>query len=369
MLSLFFEKTFRKLLYERVPCRWSRRLVLLNQLVTSTFPRVDYLLSKWREVLSCAGDPELVAQGLASISKKRFHAQGGSIYALAGKDAHVLLPFIVALQTISDYLDNLCDRSGCFDMEAFRQLHNAYIEALDPDRPKSCYYSLYPFQDDGGYLDKLVDECRSVLLQLPSYNIVKRYILRLAGLYSDLQTFKHTVPHLREGLLRDWFGIYAAEYSYLRWWEFAAAAGSTLGIFALCAAAGSGDLQPEDARRIVNSYFPWICGLHILLDYFIDQDEDSQGGDLNFVLYYPDGSTCRERLLFFLSSALGRAAELPDPVFHETVVKGLPAFYLSDPKVEAQGLQEVARSLLTAGGRSSLIMYSTCRLLRRLGKI
>ncbi|MGD0205948.1 MAG: DUF2600 family protein, partial [Dehalococcoidia bacterium] len=93
-------------------------------------------------------------------------------------------------------------------------------------------------------------------------------------------------------------------------------------------------------------YFPWISGLHILLDYFIDQAEDEAGGDLNFVSYYPDAGRCRERLLLFLKQALDRAAALPAPLFHTTVVRGLPAFYLSDPKVSAQGFNHTAGALL-----------------------
>ena len=42
----------------------------------------------------------------------------------------------------------------------------------------------------------------------------------------------------------------------------------------------------EDAERIRKGYFPYIQGLHILLDYFIDQEEDKVVGDLNFCSYY-----------------------------------------------------------------------------------
>ncbi|MDH7578935.1 MAG: tetraprenyl-beta-curcumene synthase family protein [Bacillota bacterium] len=347
----------------------AKRLALVVRFAMRVFPEVDRELERWRRRLGEAGDPELRRQGRASIEKKRFHAQGGSVYALYGGPARELIPFFVAFQTISDYLDNLCDRAGCFDAAAFRQLHTAYTDALDPAGGPGDYYGLYPYRDDGGYLAALVAECRDVLRRLPSYGAVQNDALRLARLYSDLQTFKHTHLERREELLRDWFADHAAACPELNWWEFAAAAGSTLGIFALCAAAARPGLTPSEARLLTAGYFPWICGLHILLDYFIDQAEDRAGGDLNFVFYYPDGAACRERLTLFLRRALEKAAHLPDPLFHLTVVRGLPAFYLSDPKVPAQGLDGDARLLLELGGKDTLWMHRACCLLRCFGKI
>ncbi len=365
-----------------------RRLGLVARFVACVFPEVERELRFWRLRLEAAGDPELRRQGLASIVKKRFHAQGGSIYALsaapvaawtnkqdgcpataAQDDAHGLVPFIVAFQTISDYLDNLCDRAGCLDTAAFRQLHRAFTDALDPGSGIADHYRFYPCCDDGGYLTALVEQCRRFLRRLPAYGLIQDDLLRFAGLYSDLQTFKHTFQSQREGLLQDWFTAHAAVYPDLDWWEFAAATGSTLGIFALCAAATNPNLTTEAVGRLSSGYFPWISGLHILLDYFIDQAEDEAGGDLNFVSYYQDAGRCQERLLLFLQRSLECAAALPNTLFHATVIRGLPAFYLSDPKVNAQGFDHIAAALLSAGGRETLSMYRACRLLRRFGKL
>lgn len=359
-----------------------RRFGLVARFLVWVFPEVERELGRWRQQLEVAGDPELRRQGLASIGKKRFHAQGGSFYALSGTAAgktpgyagtddrkRDLVAFIVAFQTISDYLDNLCDRTECLETAAFRQLHLAYTDALDPYGGVDDYYRFYPYRDDGGYLTVLVKQCREVLQRLPSYHLVQGEVLRFARLYSDLQTFKHTFPHLREGLLQNWAVAEAGAHRDLNWWEFAAATGSTLGIFALCAAAADPGLTPESVDQLSAGYFPWISGLHILLDYFIDQGEDEATGDLNFVSYYAGEGHCRERLLLFLNRALDCAAALPDPWFHTTVVHGLPAFYLSDPKAPMQGLEETAGVLLAGGGRETMSMYQICRLLRRLGKL
>ena len=72
----------------------------------------------------------------------------------------------------------------------------------------------------------------------------------------------------------------------MEWYEFSACSGSTLGIFCLVSYALRDDFKLEDAENIRKGYFPYIQGLHILFDYFIDQEEDQAGGDLNFCFYY-----------------------------------------------------------------------------------
>ena len=134
---------------------------------------------------------------------------------------------VVALQTISDYLDNLCDRAGVADETAFRQLHLAMTDALDPGRPVSDYYATYPFRDDGGYLKSLVTVCRQEVKKLPAYPLVKTELLRQAALYSELQTYKHLDPKVREEKMLSWINGHLPGYPGIMPWEFAAATGST----------------------------------------------------------------------------------------------------------------------------------------------
>ncbi|MCG6537452.1 MAG: tetraprenyl-beta-curcumene synthase family protein, partial [Syntrophales bacterium LBB04] len=96
-------------------------------------PYVHRYLQDWRERAVRIPDPELRKQALASIDTKTFHCEGGSIYALlAGDNYPEAIRFVVAYQTISDYLDNLCDRSSSSDPEDFRLLHRSMRHALAP---------------------------------------------------------------------------------------------------------------------------------------------------------------------------------------------------------------------------------------------
>ncbi len=327
-------------------------------------------MAQWQEYGAKIPDPVLRTQALASLQTKRFHCQGGSIYALYPlADQERMVSFIVALQTISDYLDNLCDRTGWRDENSFRQLHLALLEALQPELPLSDYYLYYPYKTDGGYLQALVQECRRCLSFFPSYEMVREEVLFLVSLYTDLQSIKHLDGDVREEHLRHWAAPYLKKYPQLSPWEFSAASGSTLGIFMLVA--WSSQVQQESDKtpqEILAAYFPFVSALHILLDYFIDQREDLKEGDLNFVFYYRDEKEKRERLSYFLKESFVRTCRLKDAIFQGTIIKGLLALYLSDPKADHPELYGTVKEFLAQGGRSCLIWYHLSRLLRR-GKI
>jgi len=340
-------------------------LGLIIKFITKVFPVVDRELAYWYQYAGNNGCPALKEQALASIRDKKFHCQGGSIYSLyTGVYSDDFVKLVVALQTISDYLDNLCDRAGFADEQAFRQLHLAMTDALDPAAQPADYYRYYPYCDDGGYLAALVRTCRQQIAKLPAYPAVKSEALRLAALYSDLQTYKHLDHSVREGKMTAWINRHLDQYPAITAWEFAAATGSTLGMFMLCAAASNPRLTAQDATKISAAYFPWISGLHILLDYFIDGAEDRANGDLNFIFYYDSPEQTLHRLQYFGEQALRQAQSLSDPLFAQTVVRGLLALYLSDPKTKAPQEKAIRNALLSSAGTYTNFLYYLCKLLR-----
>lgn len=346
--------------------RFFKEGILISRFVKEIFPEVDRALDQWRDYGAKIPDLVLKEQALISIKTKRFHCQGGSFYALyPGVDQEVMVRFIVAFQTISDYLDNLCDRAGCEEEESFRQLHRAMHEALRPELPLGDYYAYFPYKNDGGYLKALVEECRRCLNFFPSYAMVQEEAVALVSLYCDLQCLKHLKKDRREDRMIQWSAPYLNTYSDLSVWEFGAATGSTLGVFMLCAASYQRHLGKEDIREIKESYFPYISGLHILLDYFIDQAEDRAEGDLNFIFYYKDRQEAGERLSYFLQESLSRACHLKHSLFHLTVIKGMLAMYLSDQKAAHPSYKGTIKSLLGQCGKSCTFWYLICKLLRR----
>lgn len=396
-------------------------------------------LAGWRNMASKIPYAGLRDQALASLTHKRFHCVGGAVLALTNPaSVRELVRAIVAVQTISDYLDSLVDRGpGALStlsdpspgrarrqFKAFMHLHEAMLCALDPERAVCDYYALYcdlvaaengscfepvsgstgRFMGDGGYLDGLVQASRFALGNLAGYSAAKPLVLKLARLYSELQSIKHLSPGIRDELMLSWFDTRLAEalspdrsltpwpasweltgqlsrdahfqdtpsrsmssQGSLAWWELGASAGSTLGMFGLMCGSSRADFTGEEAYSVYRAYFPQITALHILLDYFIDQEEDRAGGDLNFVTYYGSYEKALPALCAFARRSLESAGDLlVNPHLHRAVVRGLLAMYLSDPKIRKQGFAGSAKKLLAAGGPWARPLCAACALVRKL---
>jgi tetraprenyl-beta-curcumene synthase len=326
---------------------------LMYRLYRNIFPAVNIELEKWKRRAAQIPDPELRKQALASIESKTFHCEGGCVYAATRMESkEILIPLIVAYQTISDYLDNLCDRSTSNEAHNFEQLHQAMLDAVSLCPPSDHYYKYNNEKADGGYLKELVLTCQREIRKLPTYQRVKDQVNLLSRLYCDLQVHKHVKKELREQRLLCWWREHKGMAPDLMWHEFAAAAGSTLGIFHLFEVACSSRLMKQHVNNIMNSYFPWICSLHILLDYLIDLEEDNLGGDLNFISYYQNPEEIYLRLTFLANKARIHSSLLPDTTFHHIIIDGLLGLYLSDGKVLQQPVvSEIAKQLFK---RSSL---------------
>jgi len=321
---------------------------LMHRVYKYVLPGVEAELGKLRKLAEAIPNEELRTQALSSMHDKKFHCQGGGVYAAANLEYRdVLIPLIVALQTISDYLDNLCDRSTSLDADDFRLLHQSMLDAVNPDAELQDYYALREERDDGGYLHHLVRTCQTQVAKLPSYGNVRVHVEELVGLYGDLQVYKHIRKDLREPQLLAWWELHQHKYPHLHWNEFAAATGSTLGMFMLFLAASEERLSAKDAESIRHIYFPHVCGLHIMLDYLIDQEEDHIGGDLNFCNYYEDKSLMVERIGLIVGRAREDVKSLPASRFHQLIIEGLLALYLSDPKVRNQTeVKDVSKQLM-----------------------
>ncbi|MDQ2085327.1 tetraprenyl-beta-curcumene synthase family protein [Herbivorax sp. ANBcel31] len=329
------------------------------------FPKVKKNLDGYKNHLSKFNDNELKKQALSSIHTKSFHCIGGSIYALyPDVDFNSTLKFICAFQTISDYLDNLCDKTKTSDESAFRHLHLSMYDAIEISSFLSDYYKYYPFKQDNNYLHYLVTECKSSLSKLYSYKEALPFIKKYVDWYSNLQTYKHLDTNVREMYLKNWAKTYLKDYPLISLWEFSAATGSTLGIFAMYAASHNPLFKNEDFLAIDKAYFPWICGLHILLDYYIDYMEDLEEKQLNFTSYYKDLKMCEDRIIFFTKESLKMCNTLKYPLFHKTVVKGLLAMYLSDSKAFEKHNKKSSINIVKHGGCDTIFYHKICKTLR-----
>lgn len=340
----------------------------MHHIYRHVLPHVHRYLRQWRRKAEAIPDPELRTQALMSIDTKTFHCEGGAILALLSEgDVREVIRFIVAYQTISDYLDNLCDRSTSLNPADFRALHESMTHALTPGAKHANYYRYHAEQQDGGYLQSLVETCQQFMRSLPSYDVIAPTLHELAGYYCDLQVHKHVAYEKRVPRLQSWFHGHQAYLPEMSWYEFSACSGSTLGIFCLVSYASATTFTEEKTQEIKDGYFPWVQGLHILLDYFIDQEEDRRGGDLNFCFYYDSQEKMMQRIEHFIEQADASISRLPDATFHRMINHGLLGIYLADKKVRGQKqVRVLSKKILWQGGGSSLFFFMNGWLYRRL---
>ncbi|WP_017726504.1 tetraprenyl-beta-curcumene synthase family protein [Halalkalibacterium ligniniphilum] len=334
----------------------SHPLPLLLTIYREVVPAVHRHLDRWKEKARQIPDPELRFHALDGLTRKAFHCEGGGAFGLLGKERFDdFLSFMIAYQTMCDYLDNLCDQSESLDPNDFRALHDALLAALTPGAPLENYYRFRDEQEDGGYLHELIKTCQKTLQSFPSFEKVQHHMLQLSGYYGDLQTYKHVKKEDRVPLLEAWFEKHRQEVPPMTWYEFSACTGSTLAIYTLAIYATKPNLSEETAQLIKEGYFPWVQGAHLLLDYFIDQEEDIADDELNFLFYYESEEEMISRFQYFVKMAEETMTKLPDPKFHRMIHRGLIAIYLADEKVQGNPeLKKKSKQMAKLGGIPTL---------------
>lgn len=316
-------------------------LVHVVPLARSALARIEHLAQR-------IPDDELRAQALSSLRGKAYHVAGACVLATflpSGAREHYV-DIVAPLETIYDFLDCLCDRHPETKPEAFRQLHEALADALDPARPLHDYYLYGPPGDDGDYLHTLVRRVRRALARLGDHELLVPYFSEAAKLYADTQTYSHLPPGDRETACKAWFERHDGRFGDLTWWEFTAAAGSQFHVYAPLYAAFCSDF--DCIGDTYSAYFPALCTLHVLLDSFIDQHEDGTHGDLNWVSFYSGGDTFRDRIRTLAIRARSAFERLTMPRAHHFTLRIMALFYLTHRKIAEQRLDQEATALLEA---------------------
>ncbi|GAK05326.1 LOW QUALITY PROTEIN: hypothetical protein JCM19037_3813 [Geomicrobium sp. JCM 19037] len=343
---------------------------ILYRTYRETIPEVHQQLESWKRLADEIPEQELRNQAVWTIDDKDFHCEGGSVLALlAGGNKEAFIRFLCAYQTICDYLDTLCDKNDSQDPDDFRALHDALLDALTPGEPTKDYYRVRGGHDDGGYLHELVKECQQTLKTFPGYPAMKSAMKELAQYYVDFQVYKHVPEDEREGYLIAFYEEHAEKYPELRWYEFACCAASTLALYCLAAYAAAKPRTEQEAEKLKKGYFPWMQGVHIMLDYFVDQEEDFEEEEMNFAAYYTSEDEMVERFHFLDEKASHYLTGLPDESFHRKIKQGLYAIYLSDGDVQNNlEMKHAAKRLIGLGGASTKFFYYNSWVFRRRNK-
>lgn len=344
MRRVLASRTRRRALLALGPVGMAR----FTRFLTAVVPQAKRALREIERRAEHIPDDAIRAEALASIRGKAYHVAGGCIYAafLPPVQASRFVQVIAPLESLYDYLDNLCDRHPGVPLEAYPVLHEALADALDPSREMRDYFRCGPDPGDGGYLRELALRTRAALALIPEYARLLPYMREAADFYTSLQTYKHYPEHPRMAALQTWHEANLPRFGALHWWEFAAAAGSQFHVYALLYAALRN--ETDQTSEIYDAYFPNMSGLHVLLDDFIDQAEDAAHGELNFGQCYAGPEALERRFSVLYRQAHASLADLNGGGEHLTVLRVMTLFYLTHPKVFAQNFDPQAKRLLNA---------------------
>lgn len=339
--------------------------------LASVLPGAREQMRAWDHRTRAIPDTQLRAVALRGLAK-RGNIEGAAVLSVLAPREHrpAAVRALVAFQSAYNYLDALSERPNAQPAANAEQLHEALLVALHPDAQHPDYYAHDSSRGrDGGFLRGLVDVCREALSELPAFAIVAAHAREAAARIVDFQALNRDRAHGGHDALARWAEETTPLGSGLAWWETAAAAGSSLAVHALIAAAAHPHTTPARVRAIHDAYFPWVGALHSLLDSLVDREEDARDDQPSLL----DPYRLPPRVLAGLSELAGHAREaaagLPDAVVHRVILTAMCSYYLSAPQAGSAEGRAVAASLTDLLGPSLALatgMFRTRRLAYRL---
>jgi cytochrome P450 len=315
-------------------------------------------LRAWRDQAAAIPDASIRTDALEAIDRKRDNVEGASLFSILPKHRDgYLLKLLVAYQVLWDFLDSISERGAHAGQTNGRQLHRALVEALDLEAPISDYYRHHPWKNDGGYLLALVETCRSMCTELPSYHRVRRLMLDGVARCA-IQSLNHEPePHRRDVALRQWTEHEYSDEHGLKWFELAAAA-SAFTPHVLLALASEPSCEHRELVAVHSTYFPWIALAITMLDSFVDLADDEIGASHSYIGHYDSQAVAQARLAEIIGQSIKRATNLPKGRRHAVLIEGIVAWYLSSNYVAAP---EIRPLLIDAGGPLTRLLLPLAR--------
>jgi tetraprenyl-beta-curcumene synthase len=295
------------------------------------FPMICREREYWRRSAEQIPDARLRGLALEAQRSKRGNLEGAAAFAVFAPRAQrsAVVRAQVAFQSAYDYADTLCEQPSDDPIQNGQRLHQALLRALDHEEASQPdYYAHFSQHDDAGYLEAIVNGCRAALRRLPASASITTPASRLAERIVAYQSLNLNEPNGGHRSLERWARDATPAGTKLSWWETAASAGSSLGVFALIAAAAHPGLLPREAVAIEDAYWPWIGALHSLLDSLVDESEDEAAKQRSLLAYYCTSEEAAVRLTELAVKAV-RAAESLRGCEHSLILAGMSSYYLT----------------------------------------
>ncbi|HEY5285931.1 MAG TPA: DUF2600 family protein [Solirubrobacteraceae bacterium] len=324
-------------------------------------------VERWRVRAAEIPDATIRNDALAALEHKRSNAEGAALFWIIPRQrCPRLLNLLVAYEIMADFLDSAIERGANAGIVNGRQLHLALVDAVDVQRPISDYYRHHPWQDDGGYLSRLVVACRRGCAMLPSYAGVRPLLMRAATL-AQVQGLNHELDlRLREMVLRLWAAGQAEPGSELGWYETAGAASAWLTVLALMAVAAEPAPPAGYALDVYLAYFPWISLTATLLDSYGDLVEDRLTEENSYINCYGTLEAAILRIGEVMRRAAIEARLLTNGERHSVILAAMIAMYLSKDSVLTAEMRPSSQQLLCSGETLTRLLSPVLRAWRLL---
>jgi tetraprenyl-beta-curcumene synthase len=315
------------------------------------FPCACREIRGWEQAAQKIPDPLLRTLALRALREERGNLEGAAAYAAITPRRHRtgVVRAVIAFQAVYDYADALSEQPDS-PSAGIRRLHQALLVALRPGVPHLDYYEHQNRSEDGAYLHRLVDRCRSAVASLPSFPVVAFQIQQAASRIITYQCLNHQKPDTSHHAFACWAAKETDPENDLRWWETGAAAGSSLAVFALIAVAAQSDVEAAHVTALGHAYFPWIGSLHTLLDSLIDEHEDAITGQHCLTARYASLEETVSRLKTLALRASEHAEALPDSEHHMMMLAAMVSFYFASPQASDPRVKQAAKAVLPVLG-------------------
>lgn len=283
---------------------------------------------------------------LAALRDKRPLLDGAALFWILPTKRHDdLVRLLVAFQILANYHDHAGERAAGRPgvvAGSIRPLGTV----IDLEAPWPGYFG-GDAPTDGGYLDALARTCRELSGRLPRYAAVRATLIDQAE-RARVMDIEHAGAADCAGRLER-FALTRLAVPDQEWWESAAGAASLMTALVALALAADDQTSADEVDRAVRAYH-WVGALGSLLDNYIDQEDDLRTGAHNYMNYYRDRDTGRERLGVLIDRTHREVGRLARGERHLVIVSSMTAMYLTADSARSSRLCPTTRRLLAHGG-------------------
>lgn len=318
-------------------------------------------VARWQRLAETIPDPMLRAEALTSLRTKRSLVEGAARFSnILSRPDPALLRALVAFEVMADFLDLRSEATIDQHQGTVSAAIEAFVDAVDVERPLSDYYRDRPGHDDGGYLRALVSACRASCAALPRYAEARPLLAHHAYLARSLDLQHDPDPVRRDRTLERFATDEIGGSPDESWFEQTAGTSSALIVIVLLTVAADEDATVGDLHAAAAAYAK-TASLGMLLDSYADQLDDALTGQFSLVAYYPDQQATVARIGVLIDQALREVRGLRHGERHALLVSMMIALFLSHDGARDERLLAGTRELVRSGGSLTRLFVPVLR--------